>query len=70
MVFKKSPEKLAEEALIKETINKEIEENKEAEAVITKKKEEARTLPVMFRGTKKTAVIKKSEYNSDIHICI
>ena len=70
MAFKKSPEKLAEEALRKEAINKEIEENKKQEEVVAKKKEEARTLPVMFRGTKKTAVIKKSEYNSDIHICI
>ena len=70
MVFKKSPEKLAEEALIQEEIAKEIEENKKQEQVVAKKKEEARTLPVMFRGTKKTTVIKKSEYDSDIHICI
>lgn len=70
MAFKKSEEKLAEELIVKEALEKEIEENKEKEAVIAKKKEEARTLPVMFRGTKTTAVIKKSEYDSDLHICI
>lgn len=48
----------------------EIENNKKEEEIIEKKKEEARTLSVQFRGTKKTAVIKKSEYDSTIHICI
>lgn len=70
MAFKKSEAKLAEELIVKETLEKEIEENKKIEAVIAKKKEEARTLPVMFRGSKEVAVIKKSEYDSDLHICI
>jgi hypothetical protein len=49
-----------------EEILKEIEEEK----LKQKNKPEPKNLPVLFRGTKKTGVIKKSEYDSLKHICI
>ena len=47
-----------------------VEEEEKKKEEIVKKQLSARTLPVLIRGTKETAIINYNEYNSDIHICI